>query len=426
VTYLFLPQSPILTHHSLIMIPAKPLARASAQRAIRSARAPRTQQARFQSTSSSTAAGSSHLGAGVAGGVVAAVTLYGIYYVTPAGQMSRKINKTAKEVNNKYQEAAQKLQANTPDADQAIDSIKQFAYSYVGWVPGGRAYVDTAFNDFETVRKNHREEADKIVNDAYKKFQDVAKSGLSVETASKAYDVLADLSKQIGSLAGDAIGDILENHPELKEKVGGNIDQLKQMGEQYGPEAQKQVDETWKQVKDVMAGGLSATTLNKARKLIQEKVEQVKKLGDEAWKKGLEQAQPLLEKNPKVKELIEKNQDLLKSGNAKELFEKAKGAVESGELGGFEDYVNEAVEKAKSKGSQLSGNWGGIDQYFKMLPQGSEILPQLKNLSEIAEKHKDEGEKLLKETMDELKKVLKTKSEKAQEIVESAKKESSK
>ena len=228
----------------------------------------------------------------------------------------------------------------------------------------------------------------------------------------------------LADLAGGAIGDILDNHPQLKEKVGGNVDQLKQMSEQYGPEAKKQVDETWKQVKDVMAGGLSASSLSKAKKLIDEKVEQVKKLGDEAWTKGLEQAKPYLDKNPKVKELVENNKDALKQGNAKELFEKAKSAIESGEFGGFEEYVNGAVEKAKSKGSELTGGWAGLDQYFKLIPSGSEILPKLKQLSEVAEKHKEEGEKLLKETMDEVKQVLQKKSEKAQDIVESAKKES--
>lgn len=408
------------------MMPARPVIRSSLPRAVRPARAPRTQQARFQSSSSSgnAGAGNSHFAAGVAGGVAGAAVLYGVYYVSPAGQMSRKINSAAKEANNKYQAASQKLQESSPNADQAIDYIKQFAYSYVGWVPGGRAYVDTAFKDFDTVRENHREEADQLVNDAYKQFQEVAKSGLSMETATKAYDALADLSKKIGALAGDAITDILDNHPELKEKVGGNVDQLKQMGEQYGPDAKKQVDETWQQVRDVMAGGLSAANLNKARKLIEEKVEQVKKLGDEAWKKGLEQAKPYLEKNPKIKELVEKNADALKQGNYKELFEKAKSAAESGDMGGLEDYVNGAVDKAKSKGSQLSGGWGGLDQYFKMIPQGSEILPKLQQLSEIAEKHKGDGEKLLKETMDELKEVLNKKSQKAQEIVDSAKKES--
>jgi cell division septum initiation protein DivIVA len=332
--------------------------------------------------------------------------------------MSSKINTTAKEASKKYEEATKKLQASTPNADQAIDYIKEFCYSYVGWVPGGRQYVDAAFKDVDTVRKNHREEADAFIKDAYKQFQDLSKSGLTFDTASKAYEVLADLSKKLGSLAGDALSDIIDNHPQLKDKFGGSIDELKRMGEEYGPEAKKAVDDTWSQVRDVMAGGLSVQTLDKARQLIQEKVEEVKKLGDEAWKKGLEQAKPYLDKNPKVKELVEKNADLLKQGNAKELFEKARKATESGDLGDFERYVKSSVDKAKSKGSQLGG---GIGQYFDMIPNGSEVFAKMQQLKEVAENHKEEGEQLLKETMAELKKVLDKKSQKAQEIVDKAK-----
>ncbi|KAK1708447.1 hypothetical protein CaCOL14_009383 [Colletotrichum acutatum] len=405
------------------MMPARPLVRSTLPRATRAVRAPR-QQLRFQSTttSSSTGGSSSHFGAGVAGGLAGAGIFYALYSFTPAGRAASKVNKAAKEAEKKYTAAAQKLQENTPSTDEAIDYIKQFAYSYVGWIPGGRSYVDSAFNDFETVRKNHKEEADKIVDDAYKQFQEVAKAGLSLEAVHKAYEVLADITQKLASLGGDAIGDIVDNHPQLKEKLGGNIDQLKDLGDKYGPEAKKQVDETWKQVKDVLAGGFTAGNFDKVRKLIEEKIQQVQKLGDEAWKKALEEAKPYLDKNPKVKELIEKNADALKKGNAKELFEKAKKATESGDLGGLESYVTDAVDKAKSKGSQVGESFG-LDQYFKMIPDGDKIIPKLKQLREVADKHKEEGEKLFKETIEEVKKVLEAKSKKAEEIAEKAKKD---
>ncbi|KAM0818608.1 hypothetical protein AB5N19_04420 [Seiridium cardinale] len=411
------------------MIPARTLARSGLPRGTaRSCRASKP-QTRFQSSTSSSSsatnasAGSSHIGAGVAGGLAAATILYGAYYFSPSGKVSRTINKTVKEANSKYKEASQKIQQTTPNADETISYLKNFCYSYVAWVPGGRQYVDMAFKDIETVRKNHREEADELLNDAYKQFQNLSKSGLSIETASKAAEVLADLSKKVGSLAGDAFTDIIDNHPQLKDKFGGSIDQLKQMSDQYGPEAKKQVDETWSQVRDVLAGGLTAANLDKVRKLVQEKVEQVKKLGDEAWKKGLEQAKPYLDKNPKVKELIEKNADALKQGNAKELFDQVKKAVESGDTGDIEGYVNKAVEQAKSKGSQ-AGKSFGLDQYFDQIPNGSEILSKLKQLKDVAEKHSDEGKKLLEETLAEVKQVLEKKSQKAEEIAEKAKKES--
>ncbi|KAL2874054.1 hypothetical protein SGCOL_010735 [Colletotrichum sp. CLE4] len=405
------------------MLSARPLVRSTLPRATRAVRAPR-QQLRFQSTttSSSTGGGSSHFGAGVAGGLAGAGLFFAIYSFTPAGRTASKVNKAAKEAEKKYTAAAQKLQENTPSADEAIDYIKQFAYSYVGWIPGGRSYVDSAFNDFETVRKNHKEEADKIVDDAYKQFQEVAKAGLSLEAVHKAYEVLADITQKLASLGGDAIGDIVDNHPQLKEKLGGNIDQLKDLGDKYGPEAKKQVDETWKQVKDVLAGGFTASNFDKVRKLIEEKIQQVQKLGDEAWKKALEEAKPYLDKNPKVKELVEKNADALKKGNAKELFEKAKKATESGDLGGLESYVTDAVDKAKSKGSEVGMSFG-LDQYFKMIPDGDKIIPKLKQLREVADKHKEEGEKLFKETIEEVKKVLEAKSKKAEEIAEKAKKD---
>ncbi|RYP64684.1 hypothetical protein DL771_008641 [Monosporascus sp. 5C6A] len=405
---------------------ARTTARTALPRAARAARTPKTSQIRYQSSSSSStsanAGSNSHFAAGLAGGVAAATLIYGAYYVSPSGKLLRTINKGSKEASKKYQEASQKLQSTTPDADQAINYIKEFCYSYVTWVPGGRQAVDTVFKDVDTLRQNHRDEVNQLVNDAYRQFQDLSKSGLSMETASKAFDILADLSKKFGNLAGDALTDILDNHPQIKQKFGGSIDQLKQMGEEYGPEAKRQVDQTWQQVKEIMGGGLTAANLDKARRLIEEKVEQVQKLGDEAWRKGMEQAKPYLDKNPKVKELIEKNEGALKRGNATELFQEAKKAVESGNAGDLEKYVNNAVEKAKSKGSQLSSGTG-LEQYFNMIPNGSEILSRVSQLREVAEKHADEGEKLLRETMDELKQVLEKKTQKAKEIVDKEKKQ---
>lgn len=405
---------------------ARTTTRSALPRAARAARISKTSQIRYQSSSSSstsTNAGSnSHFAAGLAGGVAAATLIYGAYYVSPSGKLIRSINKGSKEASKKYQEASQKLQSTTPDAEQAINYIKEFCYSYVTWVPGGRQAVDAVFKDVDTLRQNHRNEVNQLVNDAYRQFQDLSKSGLSMETASRAFDILADLSKKFGNLAGDALTDILDNHPQIKQRFGGSIDQLKQMGEEYGPEAKRQVDQTWQQVKEIMGSGLTAANLDKARRLVEEKVEQVQKLGDEAWKKGMEQAKPYLDKNPKVKELIEKNEGALRRGNVTELFQEAKNAAESGNMGSLENYINNVVEKSKSKGSQLSSGTG-LEQYFNMIPNGSEILSRVSQLREVAEKHADEGEKLLRETMDELKQVLEKKSQKAKEIVDKEKKQ---
>jgi ElaB/YqjD/DUF883 family membrane-anchored ribosome-binding protein len=92
--------------------------------------------------------------------------------------------------------------------------------------------------------------------------------------------------KRISELSGDITDDTLNNHPIFKDKLDGNIDQLKDMGDQFGPEAKKIVDETWKQVQDIPKGGVGVGTADQLRRLIQDKTREVRNLADQAWQKG--------------------------------------------------------------------------------------------------------------------------------------------
>ncbi len=257
---------------------------------------------------------------------------------------------------------------------------------------------------------------DDIVNNAYKELKEATKSGLSLETATKTWEVLEKAMKQLGELASDSAGEILDNHPQLKEKVGGNLDQLKTMADSYGPEAKQQLDETYQQIKDVIKGGVSVDTANKIKQVIEEKTEKVKQLGDQAWKKALEQAAPYLDKNPRAKELIEQNADALKQGNIKEVFDKVRDAVTSGKLEGLNDYVKQATEKAKKSGLGQS-----IEQYAKMIPGGSEILPKLQKLQEVAKNKSGDAEKILKETYKDVQDILEKKIKELEGLAEEAK-----
>lgn len=405
------------------MLVSRQLGRTALRQTARSPRlSTNPRHVRFQSTNSSSGGGAAgtNFATGIAGGIIGAAIFAGAYSYTPSGRAASNVNKAISEASKKYNEAAKTLQQKTPNADEAVSSIKKFAYSYVAWIPGGREYVDAAFDDWEAIRKNHKDEADEIINDAYKKFQELSKSKFNLETASRAYEILTDLSKRVAELSGEAISSIVDNHPQLKEKFGGNIEKLKSMGEQYGPEAKKQVEDTWKEVRNVLGGGLSVANLDKIRKLIEEKVQQVQKLGDQAWNKGLEEIKPQLEKNPKVKELVENNADALKQGNVKELFDKAKDAVQSGDTGDLKKYVENVVDKAKNSGAASSL---GLDKYLKMVPQGDEVWSKLQQIGQVAEKHGDKGKSLLEETVKDLKEVLEKKGEKAGQIAEEAKKD---
>jgi hypothetical protein len=241
---------------------------------------------------------------------------------------------------------------------------------------------------------------------------------MSVETATKSWEIVESTLSKLGELAADSASEILDNHPQIKEKVGGNLDMLKSMAENGGEEAKKELEKTYSQIKEVVQGGVWVGTVEKIRKLIEEKTEKVKALGDQAWKKGMEQAKPYLEKNPKVKEIVEENADALKQGNFSELFENVKEAVSSGDTEKLQEYVKSAGEKAKNSGVGQS-----IMQYAKMIPGGEQILPKLQQLQEVAKKRSGEGEKILKGAYEDIQEVLQKRIGEAEKLGEKAKKD---
>ena len=73
---------------------------------------------------------------------------------------------------------------------------------------------------------------DDIVADAYHKLKGITKEkGISLDTAGEAVNVLSETMSKIMALAGGAGEEIMKNHPQLKQQLGGNIDQLKELGD---------------------------------------------------------------------------------------------------------------------------------------------------------------------------------------------------
>jgi hypothetical protein len=370
---------------------------------------------RFASTESGGSGSNPAFVGALSGGLTALVVGYGWYHFSGAKTLVHSANQTKAY----FKTAQDKLKQAAPEApDDTLQWLRETALSYGGLFPGAKMYINSAFDDLDTVRQKHGDEVDRIVKQAYGELKTTGQKEMSMETASEAWNIIEKYLSQIADLAGDAADDILNNHPELKEKVGGNFDQLKDMGAKYGPEAQKQVDQTWNQIKEIVAAGWTGDTVNRIRKLVEEKTEQVKKLGDEAWQKGMEQARPYLEKNPKVKELVEQNADALKSGNVTELYNKIKSAIESGSTEDLEKYIKSATDKAKQ-----SGGFGGLEEYLSKIPGGDKVIPQLSKMSQIAQKHGKEAEKILSDTVDEIQQVLKKKSEEAEKLASRAEKE---
>ncbi|KAN0117713.1 hypothetical protein V8E51_003690 [Hyaloscypha variabilis] len=394
------------------MIASRTVARATARQLCpRNAR----RQLRFATTNQQTATvgGSSGLVGGLAGGGLVFLAGYAYYHFSGA----KSIVNTASATKQQLTSLTKSIQNSSPEPNEALQWLKSTSTSYAAFIPGAKPYVENAFADLETIQEKHGDEVNKIVERTYNELKDASKSGVSMETASKSWEILQKAMAELGELASDSASEILERHPKLKEQVGGNLDKLKEMTDGYGGgEAKKELEQTYKQIKDVLAGGFSADTVARVKKVVEEKTEKVKKLGDEAWKKGLEQAKPYLDKNPKVKEMVEKNADALKQGNVREVFEKVKKAVETGNTDDLKAMVKQAGEKAKNSGVGQS-----IEQYAKMIPGGSEIVPQLVKLQEVAKKRGDQGEDILMGAYEDVKDVLKRRIGEAEKLAEKAK-----
>lgn len=357
---------------------------------------------------------------GLIGGAVALGIGYGYYHFSGA----KTIVQTAKATKAQIDEITNSMKQKAPEPSQALGWLKSTASSYAVFIPGAKKYVDGAFDQLEAVEKKHGDKVGKIASNAYTELAvAVNEEGSLSEKTQKTWQILEKHLKQLGELASDAASDILDNHPEIKDKVGGNIDQLKALGEKYGPEAKKQVDETWKQISDIIKGGVNSDTTEKIRKLVEDRTNQVKKAGDELYKKGMEQAKPLLDKSPQAKELVEKNADALKDGNVVQLYIAIKESVSSGNMDQLEKYIKEATDSAK-KGS--GGVTDEVQKYAKMIPGADKILPKLSQLQEAAKKHGAEAESILKDTYKEIEDVLARRTGQAEKLAEKAKKEAQK
>lgn len=379
------------------------------------------QNVRFASETAQKATPDTGAGAGaITGGLVGAggalAVGYGYYHFSGAKSAVQYAHTAKSYIDSGTSSLKVQFDEKTPDTNQAIQTLKESAQKYASFVPGGRGYVDSAFDDLDSIRKKHGSEVDEIVRETYGELRDASKKGMNMEAAGDAWNILSKRMEQLLSLTGDAAEDILNNHPELKKRLGGSTDQLKQMGQKFGPEAKKQVDETWDQINDIVKSGVGLGTADKVRKLVQDKIQKIREISDKAFEQGYEQLKPMLEKSPEVKKFVEQNMDQLKqSGSVSDVVKQVQSAVSSGSTKDLEQYMQKAKEGAQQfSSSQLS-------QWLEMVPNGGQIIPQLQKIKEIAESRGEQAEQLAKETISEIKTILDKKSSKVEQLYESGK-----
>ncbi|KFY49080.1 hypothetical protein V495_00765 [Pseudogymnoascus sp. VKM F-4514 (FW-929)] len=354
--------------------------------------------------------GGSGVVAGIAGGALVFSLGYGYYHFSGAKTIVDGAAATKKQFRN----ITSSMKDSAPEPNELLKWFRSTVTSYAAFIPGAKSYVDAAFNDLDKIEQKHRGKVDEILREAYSELREATKGGLTIETAQKTWEILQKHLSKVSELASEASGEILDNHPKLKEKVGGNIDQLKQLADSYGPEAKEQVNKTYDQIKDILKNSSGTDAADKIRKVVEENIEKLKGMGDQAWKKGLEKAQPYLDKNPEIKKVVEENSDALKQANFAELFEK----IKNGDVSDLKEYAKKAGEKAKS-----SGVGKNIQEYINLIPGGQEIVPKLQKLHEAVKKHGGEADKIAKEAYKEISEILSKKADEVEDLAEKASKD---
>ena len=79
------------------------------------------------------------------------------------------------------------------------------------------------------------------------------------------------------------------------------------------------------------------------------------------------------------------------------------------------------MRRVKNKAQQYTSS--NVSAWLDKIPNGSQIIPQIQKLWQIADQKGEKAEQLAKETMDEIKQVLDKKTAEAEKLAENAKQE---
>ncbi|KAI0675032.1 hypothetical protein C8Q78DRAFT_1010127 [Trametes maxima] len=422
---------------------------ASATRRIAGRRTVQRCQSTAPSPAQAPSFGTSHIAAGVAGG---AVVLLGGYTWYRVSGVKRAVD-ASNAASNYYQEAKAAIVEKAPkNPNEALDYLRNVAHSYLVVIPGVRPHVDAVFDTLDELRDSHGDEVNKVVSDGYEEVRVIvqdAGSGLDIATAMKIFDVLRKRSTQvqeIGEKAGkNAFSALSEKYPQVADNLGGGYGELKKLAKEKGPEAKRLYDETSQEIQEIFSKGFSQEGIDRARKLIQSKVAEVRKIAQsssqDVWTQAFKEAGPYLDKLPEIKKLLTENQDkliaagatVLSGGNSslQEIFKRVKEAAEGNaakdkeKLKELREFVQKKVDEAEQQGSaQLERGWESLQEWIRAMPGGEEALsrvPDVKVFVKVSQERREDAKKLAQETYEAVLEVLEEKGKKAKQLSEEVK-----
>lgn len=297
---------------------------------------------------------------------------------------------TALSTLDKIETAKSAITTSTPNRNEIVSFLRSSFGPYLSFIPGASAI----FDELDSLAESHGDELNNVLLEAYNDLKaTLEKGGFDAPTAKKLDEIAKRLGKQLKELGKDMGQKVLNDNPKLKEQIGGGMDKLEKLGDAYGPEAKKIVDETYKEVEDLFQQGVSPQGIYKATQLVQEKTQQVKDLGrraaEKAWEKGSQEVQQYLDKVPQVKKVVEENMDSIKAmalggglstSMIPQVFQKVKEAATSKRdskenVENLKKYFEDLAQQEKGKmGSfQDSNTWQMVEKYIKSIPGGEKV-----------------------------------------------------
>lgn len=90
----------------------------------------------------------------------------------------------------KFEDALKKSSKKMSEPNEAIQWLRETATNYADFIPSGKNFANTAFDDIEVIQRKHPKEVDKIITDAYNELKDVSKQSAKFATITKAWDAI--------------------------------------------------------------------------------------------------------------------------------------------------------------------------------------------------------------------------------------------
>ena len=303
----------------------------------------------------------------------------------------KTVVKTSKSIESELAEVKEKLAANPPSVDEAMNYFRSVAKSYRSLIPEATTTIDSMLDTLDELKKTNSQEVEKIIKETYDELKEtVMKGAFDLKTGEQVAEILKRRAPEVQDLANrvgtDLIKPVIDKNPELRDAIGDSYEDLKRLVGLYGAEAEAKYDDLVKKLKEIFDRGLPKSSIKQARDLVQQTTREIRETGEkkakDGWDKTSKQAKQYLDKMPDVKKTLEENKEsLIASGekNIQEIYDQIELVVNNGlkkqNIADLEAMIEEKAKNGFQSGRvSWDESWRKLEEYMKKLSPSNEVL----------------------------------------------------